>query len=293
MKKYLVKQNSKVKLADWDPDDTSEFEGTKKEGLIAIKKLNKRLEELQGILYAEHKQKILIILQAMDTGGKDGTISSVFEGVNPQGVKVASFKVPTPEELDHDYLWRIHPQVPGKGEIVIFNRSHYEDLLVVRVHNLAPQKVWKKRFQHINEFERMMKDEGTTILKFYLNISQEEQKQRLLERISTPEKRWKFNPGDLEERKLWKDYMEAYQDVLTKTSKPWAPWYIIPANRNWYRNFVISSILVDTLEKLKMHYPQPVKNINQYAIQLDPKIVVQPETEEPAEETEQPTESKN
>jgi PPK2 family polyphosphate:nucleotide phosphotransferase len=284
MKKYLVKPNSKIKLSDWDPDDTSEFEGTKKEGLTAIKKLNKRLEVLQGILYAEHKQKILIVLQAMDTGGKDGTISSVFEGVNPQGVKVASFKVPTPEELDHDYLWRIHPNVPGKGEIVIFNRSHYEDLLVVRVHKLAPQKVWKQRFQHINEFERMMKDEGTTILKFYLNISLDEQKQRLLDRINTTEKRWKFNPGDLEERKLWKDYMEAYQDVLSKTSKPWAPWYIIPANRNWYRNLIISSILVDTLEKLKMHYPEPVKNINQYAVQLDPKFVDPPEITEPLEE---------
>jgi len=287
MKKYLVKQNNKVKLSDWDPDDTSEFDGTKKEGLTALKKLNEKLDVLQEMLYAEHKHKILIILQAMDTGGKDGTIRSVFEGVNPQGIKVASFKVPTPEELDHDYLWRVHPQAPGKGEIVIFNRSHYEDLLVVRVHNLAPQKVWKKRFQHINEFERMMKDEGTTILKFYLNISQDEQKQRLLDRISTPEKRWKFNPGDLEERKLWKDYMEAYQDVLSKTSKPWAPWYIIPANRNWYRNLVISSILVETLEKLKMRYPQPVKNISQYAVQLDPKIIVQPETEEPLEETKQ------
>jgi PPK2 family polyphosphate:nucleotide phosphotransferase len=285
MKKYLVKQNNKVKLSDWDPDDTSEFDGTKKEGITALKKLNEKLNVLQEMLYAEHKHKILIILQAMDTGGKDGTIRSVFEGVNPQGVKVASFKVPTPEELDHDYLWRVHPQAPGKGEIVIFNRSHYEDLLVVRVHDLAPQKVWKKRFQHINEFERMMKDEGTTILKFYLNISQDEQKQRLLERISTPEKRWKFNPGDLEERKLWKDYMEAYQDVLSKTSKPWAPWYIVPSNRNWYRNLVISSILVDTLEKLKMHYPQPVKNINQYVIQLDPKIVAQPEITEPIVET--------
>ena len=289
MKKYLVKQNNKVKLLDWDPDDTSEFDGTKKEGLTVLKKLNMKLDVLQDMLYAEHKHKILIILQAMDTGGKDGTIRSVFEGVNPQGVKVASFKVPTPEELDHDYLWRVHPQVPGKGEIVIFNRSHYEDLLVVRVHDLAPQKVWKKRFQHINEFERMMKDEGTTILKFYLNISQDEQKQRLLDRISTPEKRWKFNPGDLEERKLWKDYMEAYQDVLSKTSKPWAPWYIVPANRNWYRNLVISSILVDTMEKLKMHYPQPVKNINQYAIQLDPKFVDQPENTEPVIETKQTT----
>ncbi len=281
MKKYLVKNNTKVSLPDWDPDETSEFEGSKKEGLAELKKLNKKLESLQEMLYAEHKHKVLIILQAMDTGGKDGTIRSVFEGVNPQGVKVASFKVPTPEELDHDYLWRVHKQTPGKGEIVIFNRSHYEDLLVVRVHGLAPEKVWKKRYAHITEFERMLNDEGTTIIKFYLNINQDEQKQRLLERIKIPEKRWKFNPGDLEERKLWKKYINAYDDVLSKTSKPWAPWYVIPANRNWYRNLVISTILVDTLEKLKMRYPQPVENINQYAIQLDPrmdndKVVIEP-----------------
>ena len=279
MKKYLVKQKEKVTLSDWDPSDTSAFEGTKKDGLAALQKLNKQLDHLQELLYAEHKHKILIVIQAMDTGGKDGTIRSVFDGVNPQGVKVASFKVPTPEEMDHDYLWRIHKQIPGKGEIVIFNRSHYEDLLVVRVHKLAPRKVWEKRFQHINEFERMLKDEGTTIIKFYLNIDQDEQKQRLLERISTPEKNWKFNPGDLEERKLWKNYMEAYEDVLSKTSKPWAPWYIIPANRNWYRNLAVSTILVDTLEKLKMKYPQPVENIQQYAIQLDPNAGGKPAVE--------------
>ncbi len=276
MKKYLVKQKEKVTLADWDPDDTSEFEGTKKDGLAALQKLNKRLDQLQELLYAEHKHKVLIVIQAMDTGGKDGTIRSVFDGVNPQGVQVASFKVPTPEEMDHGYLWRIHKQIPGKGEIVIYNRSHYEDLLVVRVHKLVPRKVWEKRFQHINEFERMLKDEGTTIVKFFLNIDQDEQKQRLLERINTPEKNWKFNPGDLEERKLWKNYMEAYEDVLSKTSKPWAPWYIIPANRNWYRNLAVSTILVDTLEKLKMKYPQPVENIQQYAVQLDPDAVKKP-----------------
>jgi PPK2 family polyphosphate:nucleotide phosphotransferase len=283
MKKYLVKNNTKVSLADWDPDETSEFDSPKKEGLAVLKKLNKKLESLQEMLYAEHKHKVLIILQAMDTGGKDGTIRSVFEGVNPQGVKVASFKVPTPEELDHDYLWRVHKQTPGKGEIVIFNRSHYEDLLVVRVHGLAPEKVWKKRYTHITEFERMLNDEGTTIIKFYLNINLDEQKQRLLERINIPEKRWKFNPGDLEERKLWKKYINAYEDVLSKTSKPWAPWYVIPANRNWYRNLLISTILVDTLEKLKMRYPQPVENINQYANQLDPRMDNDKEVIEPTE----------
>lgn len=271
MKKYMIKQNEKVNLTDHDPNDTSQFEGGKKEGLAALVKLNKRLEELQELLYAEHKHKILIVIQAMDTGGKDGTIRSVFDGVNPQGVKVTSFKVPSPLELDHDYLWRIHQHTPGKGEIMIFNRSQYEDLLVVRVHKLVPEKNWKKRFEHINQFERMLNDEGTTIIKLFLNIDQEEQKDRLLERITIPEKRWKFNPGDLDERKYWKNYMEAYEDVLSKTSKPWAPWYVIPANRNWYRNLVISSILVETLEKLKMQYPKPVKNIKVYAIKLDPK----------------------
>lgn len=282
MKKYLVKKNERVTLADWNSGDTSGFEGTKKEGLAALQKLNKRLDQLQEILYAEHMHKVLVVIQAMDTGGKDGTIRSVFDGVNPQGVKVASFKVPTPEELDHDYLWRIHKEMPGKGEIVIFNRSHYEDLLVVRVHQLVQAKVWKKRFQHINDFERMLKDEGVTILKFYLNIDQDTQKERLLERINTPEKNWKFNPGDLEERKLWNDYMKAYEEVLTKTSKPWAPWYIIPSNRNWYRNLAVSTILVDTLEKLKMKYPAPAENIQQYAVQLDPSLAEEKPIDPPA-----------
>jgi PPK2 family polyphosphate:nucleotide phosphotransferase len=281
MKKYLVKQKEKVALSDWKPDDTSEFEGTKKDGLAALQKLSKQLDQLQELLYAEHAHKILVVIQAMDTGGKDGTIRSVFDGVNPQGVRVASFKVPTPEEMDHDYLWRIHKQMPGRGEIVIFNRSHYEDLLIVRVHKLVPRKVWEKRFQHINEFERMLKDEGTTIIKFFLNIDLDEQKARLLDRINTPEKNWKFNPGDLDERKLWKNYMEAYEDVLSKTSKPWAPWYIIPSNRNWYRNLAVSTILVDTLEKLKMKYPQPVENIQQYAIELDPDAVEKPVADKP------------
>jgi PPK2 family polyphosphate:nucleotide phosphotransferase len=281
MKKYLVKQKEKVALSDWKPDDTSEFEGTKKDGLAALQKLSKRLDQLQELLYAEHKHKVLVVIQAMDTGGKDGTIRSVFDGVNPQGVRVASFKVPTPEEMDHDYLWRIHKQMPGRGEIVIFNRSHYEDLLIVRVHKLVPRKVWEKRFQHINEFERMLKDEGTTIIKFFLNIDQDEQKARLLDRINTREKNWKFNPGDLDERKLWKNYMEAYEDVLSKTSRPWAPWYIIPSNRNWYRNLAVSTILVDTLEKLKMKYPQPVENLQQYAIELDPDALEKPAADKP------------
>ena len=213
-------------------------------------------------MFAEHKHKVLVVLQAMDTGGKDGTIRHVFEGVNPAGVRVASFKAPTSEELDHDYLWRIHKEVPGKGEMVIFNRSHYEDVLVVRVHNIVPPEVWKKRFDQINEFERILAESGTTILKFYLHIDMDEQKERLQARLDDPTKRWKFRLGDLEERKLWTDYMEAFEDVLSKTSTEYAPWYIVPANRKWYRDLVISSVLVDTLEGLKMKYPVSEENLD-------------------------------
>jgi PPK2 family polyphosphate:nucleotide phosphotransferase len=204
----------------------------------------------------------------MDSGGKDGVIRRVFDGVNPQGVRVAAFKVPTPIELDHDYLWRIHQQTPSKGEIVIFNRSHYEDVLVVRVKNLAPESVWSKRYDHINNFEQMLVDEGTTILKFFLHISFEEQRERLLSRIDEPEKNWKFNPGDLNERKLWDEYMKAYEDAIEKTSTPRAPWYVIPADKKWYRDLVISTILVECLEDLEMKFPDASTDLDQYRAQL-------------------------
>jgi PPK2 family polyphosphate:nucleotide phosphotransferase len=256
--------HKKTKLADQNPRDNSAFKGDKSLGEDLHRILNQRLEELQEIFFAEHKQKLLIVLQAMDTGGKDGVVRNVFDGVNPQGVRVASFKVPTPVELDRDYLWRIHKQTPGKGEIVIFNRSHYEDVLVVRVHQLVPESVWGKRFKHINDFERMLVDEGTKIVKFFLNISYSQQTKRLLSRIDDTSKNWKFNPGDLKERKLWGQYMEAYEDVLNNTSTSWAPWYIVPSDRKWYRNLVISSVLVNTLENLKMAYPKPTENFDQY-----------------------------
>jgi len=255
MDRYKIAPNSKVDLGQWDADDRSAFPIDKDEGRKQARTLTERLEELQELLYAQDKHKVLIVLQAMDTGGKDGVIRHVFEGVNPQGVKVANFKKPTGQELSRDYLWRVHQHVPGRGEIVIFNRSHYEDVLVVRVHNLVPQEVWSKRFDHINAFERMLTDEGVTMLKFFLHIGLAEQKQRLQARLDEPRKRWKFNPGDLEERKRWPDYMQAYEAVLSKTSTPWAPWYVIPANRKWYRNLVIGSIIVETLEKLEMQYP--------------------------------------
>src|SRR5512140_2218430 len=195
MKSYRLKPDHKVYMKDLDPSSTDGFDG-KKAGLDAVQDLVQQLAGLQELLYAEHKHKVLVVLQAMDTGGKDGTIRRVFEGVNPQGVRVASFKVPTPPEIDHDFLWRIHQQVPGKGEMVIFNRSHYEDVLVVRVHQLAPEEIWKRRYQEINDFERMLSQEGTLILKFFLNISLEEQKQRLQARLEAETKQWKYNPGD-------------------------------------------------------------------------------------------------
>ncbi len=264
MDRYLVKPGSKVDIKEWDPNDKSAFELDKSEAEDKLVDLSKKLDSLQDVLYAEHKHKILIILQAMDTGGKDGVIRSVFSRVDPQGIRVANFKTPTNTELDHDYLWRVHQQTPGKGEIVIFNRSHYEDVLVVRVHDLVPRKVWSKRFEHIRNFEKLLSDEGTKIFKFYLHIDPDEQRDRLIDRIEQPDKNWKFNPGDLKERELWNDYMKAYEAVLSKTSTTWAPWYIIPANRKWYRNLLISTILIEKLSKLDMKYPAPVENIEQY-----------------------------
>ncbi len=262
MDKYRVKPGSKVNLKKWDPDDRSEFDLSKEERDEALYPLNRKLETLQELLYAEGKHKILIVFQAMDAGGKDGTIRQVFEGANPQGVKVASFKKPTHKELSHDYLWRVHKHTPANGEIAIFNRSHYEDVLVVRVEDLVSKKVWKKRYEHINNFEKMLADEGTTILKFYLNISKDEQKERFEERLDKKEKNWKFSLGDLEVRKKWNNYMKAYEDMLEKTSTKYAPWYIIPSNRKWYRNLVIASIIIDKLEKLKMEFPEPQDDLS-------------------------------
>lgn len=266
MKEYRVKPDSKVDLADWDPNDNGGIEDGKVSTREEFLALNCQLEKLQELLYAESKHKVLIVLQATDTGGKDGTIRHVFDKVNPQGVKVASFKRPTTIELSHDYLWRIHQKTPANGEIVIFNRSHYEDVLVVRVHDLVPEKQWKKRFEHINAFEKMLADEGTTILKFYLHIDRDEQKERLEDRINRPEKNWKFSSGDLAERKLWPEYQKAFEDVLEKTSTDWAPWYVIPANRKWYRNLMISKIIVKTLEDLDMKFPPPEEGLDKIVI---------------------------
>jgi PPK2 family polyphosphate:nucleotide phosphotransferase len=266
MKQYLVKPRTKIDLSDWNPNDKTNFASGKEAGKLHLVELNNELMTLQEMLYAEHKHKILIVLQGMDTSGKDGTIKHVFRGVNPQGVRIANFKVPTKIELNHDYLWRVHKQVPGNGEIVIFNRSHYEDVLVVRVHELVPKKIWSKRYSQINSFEKLLLDEGTTILKFFLHIDLDEQKERLQARLDDPNKQWKFRKGDLEERKLWPEYIQAYEDMLTKTSTRIAPWYVIPSNRKWYRNLVIGSILVETLKNLNMRYPDPEEELNDIVI---------------------------
>jgi PPK2 family polyphosphate:nucleotide phosphotransferase len=260
--RYRVEEGTRVDLADWDSGDQSEFAGNKQAGEKATSQLNKRLEELQEMLWADGRHRLLVVLQAMDTGGKDGTIRKVFEGVNPVGVRVASFKKPTSDELAHDYLWRVHPHVPGDGEITVFNRSHYEDVLVVRVHNVVPQSQWEKRYRHLVEFERLLVEEGTTIIKFFLHISKEEQRLRLQARIDDPTKHWKFSMADLDERKHWDDYQRAYEDALSNTSTSFAPWYIVPADRKWYRDLVVSTVLVEILEKMELRYPAPESDLS-------------------------------
>jgi PPK2 family polyphosphate:nucleotide phosphotransferase len=270
MDQYRIPPKTKVDLNHFETRYEGEIE--KKAGKDLLKEHNKTLRDLQELLYAEHKQKILIVLQGIDTAGKDSTIEHVFGDVNPQGTKVANFKVPTPRELAHDYLWRVHQHTPGSGEIVIFNRSHYEDVLVVRVHSLVPKSVWEKRYTHINAFEKLLADEGTTILKFFLYIDKKTQAERFLARLDRPHKRWKFNPGDLDERKHWNDYIAAYEDMLSKTSTDYAPWYVIPSDRKWYRNLVVASVIVDKLKSLNMQVPEEVPDIDQYRYQLTAMI---------------------
>jgi len=246
-----------VELARSDADDTSAWPAGKRKGEAAMPGLRVRLEALQELLYADAQHGLLVILQGMDTSGKDGVIRHVFEGVNPQGVRVSSFKQPTPEELAHDFLWRVHRDAPAKGEIEIFNRSHYEDVLITRVHQLVPHKVWSKRFDAINAFEHELVEEGNTILKFFLHISREEQGRRLEERVKDPTKRWKLSAADFHERRYWNQYQAAYEDVLERTNTPWAPWYLLPSDHKWFRNLAVSCLLVDHLSGLKLRYPEP------------------------------------
>jgi PPK2 family polyphosphate:nucleotide phosphotransferase len=261
-----IPSGEKIRLKDFDPDDTGKSED-KDEAKAETEKNIERLAELQEVLYAEGKHALLIILQAMDAAGKDGTIKQVMSGVNPQGCFVTSFKAPTPLELAHDFLWRVHPHAPPRGYIGIFNRSHYEDVLIVRVHNLVPEKVWRGRYDHINNFEKLLADHGVTILKFFLHISKDEQKERLEKRLEDKSKNWKFNPGDLKERDLWDEYMEAYEDAINKCNTPWAPWHVVPANKKWYRNLVISERIVEALENLELKYPPAPEGIEKIVIE--------------------------
>jgi PPK2 family polyphosphate:nucleotide phosphotransferase len=257
MNKYRVRPGQGVDLDDYDPDDTRLLPGGKQEAKEKNSAIQTRLAEHQELLFAGHERKLLIVLQGMDTSGKDGTIRHVMGGFNPAGTRVASFRKPTSDELDHDYLWRVHRQVPAKGEVVVFNRSHYEDVLVVRVHTLVPKAVWKRRYDQIRCFEQTLSEEGCIILKFFLHISKDEQRKRLQARLDDPTKRWKFQRGDLEERALWSDYRKAYEAALSQTSTDAAPWYVVPANQKWYRNYIVGSVIADALERLDMTYPDP------------------------------------
>lgn len=231
--------------------------------LVKIEKYMHRLRELQYLLYAENKRSLLIILQAMDAGGKDGTINHVFGSMNPQGARVYGFKVPSAEEAAHDFLWRIHQAAPHRGQVTIFNRSHYEDVLVSRVHSLVPKKVWSKRFELINNFEKNLVDSGTQILKFYLHISEEEQLRRFKQRIDDPARHWKISESDYTEREYWNDYTRAFEDALSKCSTKHAPWFVIPANHKWFRNLAVSQIVVESLESLKMEFPKSSVDIKE------------------------------
>lgn len=257
---YRVEPGKKVRLSKFPTDDRGHFK-TKEDGLEAIDGNLEKLRELQGVLYAEAKHALLVVFQAMDAGGKDGAIAHLFTGVNPQGCAVTSFKVPTPLEKRHDFLWRHHMHCPPRGMIGVHNRSHYESVLVERVHSLVPKEVWKGRYGRINDFEEILADEGTTIVKFFLHISKDEQKRRFEERLNDPEKMWKFSATDTEERKYWDDYQAAYEELLERCSTDHAPWYVVPADHKWFRNWVISDALVRTLKGLKMEFPAPEEGL--------------------------------
>jgi PPK2 family polyphosphate:nucleotide phosphotransferase len=264
-KKLKVEPGKRIRLSHYDPDDTLGYEKGAESKRITEKAVT-RMDVLQGLLYAENKRSLLIILQGMDAAGKDGTIRHVMSGVNPQGCHVTSFKVPSHEEAEHDFLWRAHLAVPERGQMGIFNRSYYEDVLVVRVHQLVPDNIWKKRYEQINMFEELLVQNNVTVLKFFLKISKDEQKNRFQERLEDPRHQWKFSPNDIAERKFWDDYMAAYEDALSKCSTPSAPWYVIPADHKWLRNLAISRIITQTLESFHMKYPKPSFDLSKYKI---------------------------
>ena len=262
---YRAKPGQKHNLSKVSTSSTGKFKD-KEDAAKSTEHNLKKLAKLQELLYAQGKHAVLIVLQAMDTGGKDGAIEHVFSSVNPQGCNITSFKQPTHLELRHDFLWRIHQAAPAKGMIEIFNRSHYESVLVERVRDLVPKKVWSGRYEQINEFEKMLTAEGTTILKFFLHISKDEQKKRLQARLDDKKRHWKFDPADLAERKLWDKYQSAYEDALRKCSTHEAPWYIVPSDHKWFRNWMLTDTIVKALEKLRMDYPPAAEGLDQVKI---------------------------
>ena len=242
--------------------DAEARKGKKKKALKELAEIQLELCKLQETMFVEHRHKLLIVLQGMDTAGKDGVVNHSFVGFNPNGVRVVPFKTPSTEEADHDYLWRIHKQVPGKGEIVIFNRSHYEDILFPKVHNLINDDEVKLRLQHIRAFESLLSDTGTIIIKFYLHITKDKQRERLQDRIDTPEKNWKISDADLQERTRWDDYMKAYETAINATSTKDSPWIVVPSNCKWYRNLLVARVTLKTLEKVRMQLPKPNKSLH-------------------------------
>jgi PPK2 family polyphosphate:nucleotide phosphotransferase len=259
-KKFVVEPGAKVRLAKIDPAYSGKHE-THEKASPEIQANVERMDKLQYLLYADASQSLLVVLQALDAAGKDGVIRHVFSGMNPQGTSVFGFKQPSREEAAHDFLWRAHLRTPGKGEVAVFNRSHYEDVLVVRVHKLVPRSVWSKRYELINDFETMLSQSGTTILKFFLHISPEEQLARFKQRLDDPSRQWKISESDYSERELWPQYLEAYEDAMSMTSTNRAPWYIIPANQKWFRNLAVSQIIADTMDEMGLQLPPTRVNI--------------------------------
>jgi PPK2 family polyphosphate:nucleotide phosphotransferase len=270
LEQYRVQPRASTALADVDP---AEADAIGKQGRATIEAERDadlaQLRELQERLYAERTQALLVVLLATDTGGKDSTIARVFSGVNPQGCRVTSFGVPTPEEAAHDFLWRIHPHAPAKGQIGVFNRSHYEDVTAPRVSGAIDAAEWTRRYEHIRHFEQLLTDAGTRVVKFHLRISKDEQAARLLDRVKDPAKHWKFNPHDLADRARWDDYQLAFEEALNATSTPHAPWYVVPANAKWLRDAIVARAIVTTLEQMNPRYPQPVEHIEQYAAEIE------------------------
>jgi PPK2 family polyphosphate:nucleotide phosphotransferase len=263
---HRVEPGGGFDLGAIDPSDVSAAPGDKQATVAASEELAVRLAGLQDILWARQRERLLVVLQGIDTSGKGGTVGHVFGGVNPAGLRVTSFKAPSESELARDYLWRVHANVPQGGEIGVFDRSHYEDVIAVRVHGLVPEQRWKKRFDHIRAFEKMLADEGTTIIKVLLHISKDEQKRRLEARLARPEKHWKFRPEDLDARKQWDDYQTAFTEAVERTATEQAPWHVIPADKKWYRNWAVASIMVATLEAMDLTWPEPDADLSDIVI---------------------------